>query len=99
MNAITLKDLQNEIQQKVDLLDVVAELGDQIQREKRDNGQSKSVGKDKGNQDNYELRKQVGELQDRIREFESQKSNRKEQINRVLFTNMLYKYFRIYCNN
>lgn len=62
MNAITQKDLQNEIQQKTDLLDIVAELGDQIQRERREIGNSKSIGKDKGNQENYELRKQVGDL-------------------------------------
>ena len=48
MNAVTLKDLQTEIQVKADLLDLIAALSDQVKKERRNIGNSKSIGKDKG---------------------------------------------------
>ena len=50
-NAVTLKDLQTEIQQKTDLLDLVAYLGDQIQKERRELVGSKSGVKGSGSSD------------------------------------------------
>lgn len=61
MNAVTLKDLQTEIQVKADLLDLIAALSDQVKKERRNIGNSKSIGKDKGSQESYELRKIVEE--------------------------------------
>jgi len=48
LNLSTLKDLQTEIQQKTDLLDLVATLSDQISREKKDITVSKSGMKERG---------------------------------------------------
>jgi len=82
MNAVTLKDLQNEISYKADLNDLVAALGDEIKREKKEMLGSKSQGKS-SNYENFELRKRVDELQAQVRDLESHP--RKEQLNRVHF--------------
>lgn len=88
LNLVTLKDLQTEIQQKTDLLDIIAQLSDQIKRERQELVSSKSVGKgvryDDQQQEIKELRKCIDEQRQRIRELESGKSNRKEQVNRNL---------------
>ena len=83
LNLSTLKDLQTEIQQKTDLLDLVATLSDQISREKKDITVSKSGMKERGGQEAYELRKRIEELQARVRELEDNRQSRKEQVNRV----------------
>ena len=83
LNLSTLKDLQTEIQQKTDLLDLVAALSDQISREKKDITVSKSGMNERGGQEAYELRKRIEELQARVRELEDNRQSRKEQVNRV----------------
>eukprot|EP00347_Sterkiella_histriomuscorum_P023285 403335232 len=87
-NAVTLKDLQNEIQQKTDLLDLVSYLGDQIKRERQELVGSKSVGKSRGDSESQneikELKKCVDEQRQRIKDLESNKSNRKDQISKDL---------------
>ena len=45
MNSVTLKDLQRELSTSNDIFEIIAEISDTIQREKRE--QSKSVGKDR----------------------------------------------------
>lgn len=63
LNMSTLKDLTNEIQSKTDLLDLVAQMSDQVLKERKDvELRSKSVGKDRSGQENYELRKRIEEL-------------------------------------
>ena len=79
LNLSTLKDLTNEVQSKIDLQDLVAHLSDQVLKERKDvELRSKSVGKDRNGQENYELRKKIEELQERIRELEYSKSTKKE---------------------
>jgi hypothetical protein len=55
MNCVTLKDLQSELSTSNDIFEVIAEISDTIQREKRE--QSKSVGKDRTLQENNILKR------------------------------------------
>jgi hypothetical protein len=55
MNSVTLKDLQSELSTSNDIFEVIAEISDTIQREKRE--QSKSVGKDRTLQENNILKR------------------------------------------
>jgi len=73
MNAITLKDLQSELSTSNEIFEVLAELSDTIQREKRD--QSKSISKDRTLQENNMLKRQIDDLQDRLREYELNRTN------------------------
>ena len=73
MNSVTLKDLQSELSSSGDVFEILAELSDTIQKEKRD--QSKSIGKDRTLQENNMLRRQLEDLQDRLREYELNRTN------------------------
>jgi predicted phage tail protein len=70
------------------LYQVIAQLGEQVQRDRRDQALAKSQGKDRSNIENAELRRRVEELQDRVREYELTRtkhlSSKKEQINQDL---------------
>lgn len=71
------------------MLDSVALLGNQIQKEKREVFNTKSIGNDnRGGNENQALQRKVEELQDRIRELESNRTTRKEQVNRVSFEHL-----------
>ena len=52
----------------------------------------KSVGKERGNVENQELRRKIEELQDRVREYELTRthhiSQRKDQINKDLMRDL-----------
>jgi hypothetical protein len=63
LNGATLKDLQNEVQSKVDLMDVLAKLTELLSIERRERGTGgKSIGKDRVNNEVVELRRKVDEL-------------------------------------
>ena len=70
MNAITLKDITAELQVKTDLYEVMAALQEQIQKDRREFQQARSLGRSTGNAEVQELRRKVDELQDRCREYE-----------------------------
>jgi hypothetical protein len=55
MNSVTLKDLQTELSTSNEVFEILADLSDTIQKEKRD--QSKSVGKDRTLQENNILKR------------------------------------------
>ena len=88
MNGMNLKDLQGELHSSTDLYELISALGDQIQRERKDLNLAKSQGKERGSHENQELRRKIEDLQDRLREYEMNRTNhlasKKEQINKDL---------------
>lgn len=88
MNSITLRDITAELQQKTDLYETISLLGDQIQKDRREQHLAKSQGKDRSNIENLDLRRRVEELQDKVREYELSRtkhlSSKKEQLNKDL---------------
>lgn len=57
------------------MLELVASIGQIVQQERKEQERSKSRGKDRTLQENANLRRQLEEMQDRVREYELQRTN------------------------
>jgi chromosome segregation ATPase len=92
MNSVTLKDLQSEMSCNADLFDLIAFLGETIQKDRKEEQKLKSMGKDRSNNENAELRRKIEDLQDRLREYELSRTNhiasRKDNINKDLMRDL-----------
>lgn len=92
MNSVTLKDLQSEMSCNADLFDLIAFLGETIQKDRKEEQKLKSMGKDRSNNENAELRRKIDDLQDRLREYELSRTNhiasRKNNINKDLMRDL-----------
>jgi hypothetical protein len=74
-NAHTQREVSGHLQDGDSVMELIAAVGQAVQQDRKEGERSKSRGRERGAQENGALRRQIEELQDKVREYELARTN------------------------